>query len=207
MKQIINALTLVSLLTLGINASAEEINVKLKARASTTPAQIRLDMRVGVDARTASSTERRAEMESRKASSTQRRVEMQQSLARKQAVRAARVFSATIGHLENILERVESRIAKVKVGGSTTPESEAHVADVKVHLSEAKSALTAFTSIQITSDKASENFEAVREAGKEVKEHLKEAHQSLMKAIRSLKSGRTDKDKKATTTNATTTSS
>ncbi|MEK7135364.1 MAG: hypothetical protein AAB780_01520, partial [Patescibacteria group bacterium] len=99
----------------------------------------------------------------------------------------SKVFSATIEHLESILARVESRIAKVEADGGVVTESQGYVAEVKTHLGEAKTELAAFATIQITSTKASENFEAVRTAGAKVKTHIKEAHQSLMKAIRSLK--------------------
>ncbi len=191
MKKVVYSLALASALALTSVAAANELEVNGSITTSSTSA--RTEMKARLDGRMASSSERReemkAELEAHRASSTAKRIEIQQNIAKRQVQRAGKVLSATISHLENILARVESRIAKVKAEGGATAESEGFVADVKVHLSAAKTSLAAFSSIQITSDKASENFQAVRNAAAEVKEHLKEAHESLMKAIRALKPG------------------
>jgi len=212
MKKTIYSLTLLSLLALSTPASAQEINARVKTRANSY-AEVRMELKARMDARMASTTlrtedrmassserreDKKTEMEARKASSTARRVEMQQGIAQRQMERATKVFTATIEHLENILARLESRIAKVKAEGGVTTESESFVVETKVHLTAAKTSLVAFSSIQITSDKASENFEAVRTAGGEVKAHLKEAHQSLVKALKALKGVRNNESATST---------
>lgn len=152
---------------------------------------VRANVKANIEARRASTTERiqemRANMMMRKASSTERRVEMQQGLAKRKAENVARVIKATIERLEKIILRIESRIAKVEAQGGDTSESKAFVAAAKVNLADAKLAVDAFASLDLTSDKASENFEKVRVAAAEAKEYIRSAHQNLMMAVRSLK--------------------
>lgn len=155
----------------------------------------------------ASSTDRLKEIRDRvverKASTTERRIEMQQGLAKRKAEHTARILSATVERLEKILARVESRIAKVESEGRVVSESKAFVVEAKAHLNEAKATIALFASLDLSGDKAQENFEAVREVAKDAKENIREAHRSLMNAIRSLKG--LGSNRNATTTNATST--
>ncbi len=204
MKHTIYAIALSSTLLFASVASANE--VELRARASTTPAQIKLEAKERMEDRKASSTERREDMmaqaEVRKASSTAKRIEMQQGLAKRKAEMAGKLLEATISRLEKIVARLDSRIAKVKADGGVTAESEAFSAQAKVHLSEARQSLAVFASIDLSADKAAANFSKVKEAVSAVRAHIKEAHQSLMNAVRALKSGRSEVH--ATTTASTT---
>ncbi len=206
MKQTIYSLVLLfSALLVSSTASAFE----LKARASTTPAQIKVEMKERMDDRKASTTEDRDDREEmrgkiaeRQASSTEKRIEMQQGLAKRKAEMAGKVLEATISRLEKIVTRLDSRIAKVKADGGVTAESEAFSAQAKVHLSEARQSLAVFASIDLSADKIQTNFEKIRTAVGQVRTHIKEAHESLMKAIRALKPGRVNAN--ATTTASTT---
>ena len=159
---------------------AQDIRANVSGGATGTP--IRANVRANVEAKKASTTER-------KASSTERRVEMQKNLAQRKAEHTARVLIATIERLEKIIVRLESRIAKVKALGGVTTETESFVAEAKNHLSLAKLSITTFSSIELSGNKARDNFERVRAVAAEVKGHIREAHTSLMKAIRSLKPG------------------
>lgn len=181
----------------GSGSLRSELRERVNARmGSTSPAQIRAEVKARIDARLASSTARRA-------SSTARRIELQQNIAKRQADHAGKKLLATIERLEGIADRVESRIGKVEALGGNASTSVAALADARTHLSEARIALEAFSSVDLTSEKLSENFERVRAAAAEVKEHLRLAHRSLVKAILSLKPGRTTNN--ATSTRATTT--
>jgi ABC-type transporter Mla subunit MlaD len=174
-----------------------ELRERVNARmGSTSPAQMRAEVKARIDARLASSTERRA-------SSTARRIELQQNIANRQAEHAGKKLMATIERLEGIATRVESRIEKAEALGVNASSSITALAEARSHLSEARIALEAFSSVELTSEKLSENFERIRAAGAEVKEHLRLAHQSLVEAIRSLKPGRGMNN--ATSTRATTT--
>ena len=130
---------------------------------------------------------KRDAVETRKATSTEKRVEMQQGLAKRKAEHVGKVLMATIERLEKIVARVESRIEKLKAEGVDTTMSAGYAAEAKVHLDKARLALGAFSSLTLSFDKARENFGAVRDVAAEVKMHLKEAHTSLAKAVRSLK--------------------
>jgi len=127
--------------------------------------------------------ERRVKM----ASSTERRVEMQKDAAERMTNRAARVMEATANRLEKIVQRVDSRIEKVKAFGGSVSEAEQYSADAKMHIQEARGSIQALLQIDSSSGKAAENFTKVREVGALVKEHLKEARESLSLSIRSIK--------------------
>src|SRR3989344_5211282 len=162
MKKQYLSVSLFLILTLALPGFAEEGNINAGRRASTTEL---------------------------KASSTERRVEMQRNLAKRKAEHTARVLTATIERLEKIIVRLESRIAKVKALGGVTTETESFVAEAKNYLSLAKLSIITFSSIDLSGNKARDNFERVRPLAAEVKGHIREAHTSLMKAIRSLKPG------------------
>ncbi len=143
------------------------------------------------DERRASSTEQREErMENREthqASSTERRIDIQQNLAKRKAENTARVFTATLWRLDRIITRVESRIDKVESAGGTTTSAKLFVAEARDYLSQASTSIATFKDITFTADKAKENFEKVRNLASEIKGYIREAHRSLMNAIRSLK--------------------
>ncbi|MBI2087091.1 MAG: hypothetical protein HYT69_02885 [Candidatus Zambryskibacteria bacterium] len=123
----------------------------------------------------------------RQASTTERRIEMQQGLSKRKAEHTAKVMTATIERLGNILARIESRIEKIRAAGGNTAESEGFVAEAKMHLSQAKDAVAAFASVNLLADKAKENFSTVRRAAEEVKVHIRAIHTALKNAVSSLK--------------------
>ncbi len=168
--------------------------------ASATPAfaqglnlRVKTEAEVKMEGKNASSTENREDLKDRmgerKASSTERRIEVQQSVAKRLANHAKEMFGAMINRLEKLADRVQSRIEKVKSAGGNTTESERFLADARVHISEAKTSLEAFVSVDLSADKLTENFSRIRGVGTQVKTHLKEAHTALVKAVRALKMG------------------
>lgn len=174
-KQYLSAALFLALVV-ALPVLAEEGDFNNRGRASTTQVKTRVE-------------EIKNNIEQRKASPTERRVEMQRGLAKRKAEHTARVLTATVERLERIIVRLESRIAKVRGNGGAVAETEAFVAEAKNHLSLAKSSIALFASVDLTGQKAQENFERVRTLAAEVKGHIREAHASLMKAIRSLKPG------------------
>lgn len=179
---------------LPVPVPAEKIRTELKERFASTTNRL-LERKAEVKERIASSTERKvekkverkAEMEVRKASSTERRIERQQDIAKRQAEHVIKTLTATIERLEKILARIESRIEKIKAEGKDVSLAEGFVVEVKAYLADAQVSLEALAFIDLSADKAKENFERVRAAVAEVKIHLRAAHESLMKAIRALK--------------------
>src|SRR3989344_2575073 len=207
--KIITFIAVLAISTSASTAMAQETMRNTNGRASNTPMmQIRTDLRTEIEARKASSTARlaeiRAQAEARKASSTAARVEMQRSLAKRKAEQTARVFAATVKRLEGIITRLESRIEKVKVAGGDTLRPEAFVEEAKNHLSEAKTSIALFASIDFSGDKAQENFEKVRETATIAKGHIKEAQRCLMEALRALGSIRSEIQRSAISTATTT---
>ncbi len=198
MKQSITSLTIAILLVVVASpALAQDVRVNVSDRTTSTPVKVRVEvkeeMKTNVEAR-------RASMEERKASSTERRVEMQRSLAKKKADHTSRVLTATVERLEKIILRVESRIAKIKAQGGVTAESEAFVAEAKNHLTLAKANIVLFASLDLSGEKAQENFEKVRALASETKGHIREAHTSLKNAVRALGGVRAEVERSATST-------
>ena len=126
------------------------------------------------------------EAELRRASSTAKRVEFQQDIAKRKVEKTTKVILETISHVEKIIVRLESRIAKVKTRGGDTTESERLVALAKTNLSDAKATVATFADLDLTSDKAKENFEKIRIAAASARELIRAARENLMLAVRAL---------------------
>lgn len=165
--------------------------------ATSTRGNMRAEVKARIDARLASSTARRA-------TSTARKMELREDISKRRADHTGKKLLATIERLEKLADRVESRIEKVEANGGDASTSERFLAEARAHLSEARVALEAYSSVDLSGERLSENFERVRAAAAEVKEHLRLAHRSLVDAIRSLKPGRMTGNR-ATSTTATTT--
>lgn len=185
-------LGLVLALALPTFVSAQGAGASLNATVTPT------NVRANIDLRRASSADRREErrenIDERRASATAKRIEVQQNIAKRQVEHVSKVMLATIERLEKIIARIESRIAKLEAEGRAAGESKEFVAEAKANLSDAKLKVATFSSIDLTSVKAQENFQRIRAAAAEARELIKEARENLMKAIRSLVSGRTSED-------------
>src|SRR3989344_482514 len=188
-KQYLSALLFLALV-FGVFSSVSAQEASLNVSLDTRAIQVQAQMRAEIEARRVQADERReplrVEAESRRASSTARRIEFQQDIAKRQVENTARVILATIGRLENIIVRLESRIAKIKARGGLTSESEGFVAAARVNLSDARLAVDAFVSIDLSSERALENFQRIRATAAETREHIRAAHRNLMMAVRSL---------------------
>ena len=188
-KQYLSALLFLALV-FGVFSSVSAQEASINASVDTRAIQVQAQIRAEIEARRVQADERRetlrVEAESRRASSTARRIEFQQDIAKRQVENTARVILATIGRLENIIVRLESRIAKIKARGGLTSESEGFVAAARANLSDARLAVDAFVSIDLSSERALENFQRIRAAAAEAREHIRAAHRNLMMAVRSL---------------------
>lgn len=202
MKKIIYSLALASVITLPTLVLADDevkASAGVEVRTSITERLkgLKDDVKERVELR-------KGEAESRKASTTERRTEQVSKLSKRMIEHAGKVMQATIDRLEKIATRIESRIAKLKANGGNTTLSESFLAEGKVHLTEAKTSLSAFLAIDLsTTARLNENIVKIREAASAVKTHLREAHASFVKAITNLKPGR-PVEVHATTTATTT---
>ncbi|OHA89619.1 MAG: hypothetical protein A3C70_02590 [Candidatus Zambryskibacteria bacterium RIFCSPHIGHO2_02_FULL_43_14] len=201
-----------AVIVMALPVFAEGPNFEANDKSSTTPTKVRaIEIRKEMEARRASTTERRAEIknniEQRKASSTERRVEMQRSLVKRKVEHVTKVILATIERLEKIVIRIESRIAKIQERGGDTTEAEGFVAVAKGNLADARVAVEVFATLDLFDSAVAKNFETVRAAAAEAKEHIRAAHRNMMMAVRALKGPNTGvkREERATTT-ATSTS-
>lgn len=198
----------------------------MKMRMNTTDSgealQTNLDARR--DEMDARREDLREEFEAKRASSSMRRMEWQQHIAERKLEHTTRLMLATIKRLEQIIARIESRIVKIQNKGGDVTKSKEYVNLAKGNLADAKTLVESFTTIDLSSTDAQTNFERVRAAAAEAREHIRAAHRNLMLAVRNLSARELglpddndndndnddDDDDNATTTNgntATTTSS
>lgn len=191
-KYVFTAL-LATLLLAASTASAQGLRVNVTGNASVTPAET--EVRTRSEAR----TEVRTEAQTRQASSTEARAEMQAAVAKRKAVNTERVFSATIDRLEKIGDRIESRISKFEDRGASTTDAVNFLAEARMHLELADTSLEAFATLDLSGELLRDNFARIRAAASEAKTHIREAHTSLMMAVRSLKAS-AEVEANATTT-------
>ena len=189
---IVSTLALALVAPFSLAFAEVELDASFSGKASTSAAELRaIEVRAGLEAKRASSTDRRENrrenIAEKKASSTERRVEFQQNIAKRHVEYVVKVMLATIERLEKLITRIESRIAKVQAEGGTTTEAEGFVADAKINLSDAKLSVTAFADLDLSSDKARDNFEKIRALAMEAREHIRDTRENLIKAMRSLK--------------------
>ncbi|MFZ2484348.1 MAG: hypothetical protein WAX80_03495 [Minisyncoccia bacterium] len=208
--RIIASVLMLFLVALVSPAFAHGANIGISGRASSTPVGVRAGIRAEIETRRASTTERRQNMmenrqervassterreevrnniEQRRASSTERRVEFQQNIAKRTVEHVAKVMLATIERLEKIIVRVESRIDKIQERGGDTTEAEGFIVLAEENLADAKIAVEAFASLDLSGSTASENFETIRAAAAEARELIRAARENLRNAVKSLKS-------------------
>jgi len=105
-------------------------------------------------------------------------------------------FQNVISMMESVANRLTSRIEKIKGAGGNTVESERLLAEAKVSLEAAKASLTALTqaTTQALNMESSQKKQDLRntlsnmiQMSKTLKDNLKEARNSLSKAIGSLR--------------------
>ena len=161
-----------------MQAKREAMKLEIENNRATMDAK-REAVRVEAEAK-------RAKFESMRASTTARKVEFRQDLAKKKVENTTRMILATIERLEQIAERIESRIAKVKTRGGDTAESERLVTVAKSNLAGARVAVEGFATIDLSSDTAQENFERIRAVAAEARELIRNAHENLVMAVRAL---------------------
>src|SRR3990167_5712794 len=128
------------------------------------------------------------ELEEKREEMHNKRIEFQQDVAERKVEHVTKIMLATIERLERIIVRIESRIAKVEARGGSVSESKSFVAAAKVNLSDAKIVIETFSSIDLSSEKAQDNFEKIRVATSEAREHIRATHNNLMLAVRTLSS-------------------
>lgn len=159
-----------------VGEAQEKVRADMEAR--------RLEMREKMLAWTASSTERRALI-------AEKRAEMRQSHINTLVENATKMLTVTSERFDKIIERIESRIEKVKTAGGNTADAEKFVSAAKTDLAEVKSMILNLPKVEVTdadSASAPRNFETLRSAVKIVKEEMRSVHENLKNAVASLKS-------------------
>ncbi len=154
-----------------------------------------------------------------KASSTRERIEDRvgnlrenlRQIAQNRFEKMIRRFEMTIQREENIMNRIISRIEKIKSNGGQTGDAEKYILEAKTHFTNAEKSLTtlknATSSPDIlvdantaTSTKVKNALEKLKNIAKEIEKNIREGHKSLTQAVKAIRGA-------SSTNNATTTNS
>jgi len=101
---------------------------------------------------------------------------------------ATRIFNATVNRLENIADRMDSRIAKIEAAGANTSVAETGVAAARVDIEDAKAHASVFANLDLsTNESAKANMDKARTEAKAAKDELKSAYDNLKKALEEMK--------------------
>src|SRR3989344_7570309 len=168
MTKIIKYLLCLSLV-LPVGAGAQMRSLKVDTRA-----EVKTEVKADVEARKATSTERKMERQTEKVERKDEKMKMRVELV-------ARNFRNAIERLENILGRLESRIEKMRSNGADVTESAKFAAEARTYIGAAKVSLNAFLSASSTSTTTAKQLHA------EVKKHLTAVREALVKSLRALK--------------------
>lgn len=122
----------------------------------------------------------------RKTENQEKRIEKLQNIAERRVENATRVITATVERLEKIALRIESRVEKIKARGGEVSESESYLILARLDLKNAMTSISTYASIDLSGETAQDNFQRVRTAVAETREHIRSAHQNLSLAVRSL---------------------
>lgn len=156
-------------------AEMEKRRQELEAEATKKREEIRLQ-----------AEERRAQVETRMEEVRARKAEFQQEIAVRRVENTSRIMLATIDRLSGIADRVASRTLSLRTRGADTSESEGYMNSARADLSAARDSARALTALDLSGETAQENFEKIRVAAAEAREHIRSAHTNLMQATRSL---------------------
>jgi hypothetical protein len=124
-----------------------------------------------------------------------------------------KVFTATANRLDKIVARIEARIVQIKAAGGVTTDIETNLNVGKTKLAEARTHISEFSLIDLSSATSSTTARTllgtIKEHASKAKEALKASHSALIKAV-SLMQGvekkvkvRDDEDVRASTTKPT----
>lgn len=175
----------------------------MKPKATGAVRDLRQDLR-----------EKRMEVATSTSAKIEKRDEKREILLRIAGIKLQNIidrFTATLSRMDNITNKIISRIEKVKSAGGDTTNAEKYVADAQKHFSEARSSLVTLANSTSTAkdllvDSETSTSTAVRTGLKKIKDmamtvemHIKEGHKSLNSAVKSLRG--------MSSTNATTTTS
>ncbi|MDB5253972.1 MAG: hypothetical protein JWL80_38 [Parcubacteria group bacterium] len=114
------------------------------------------------------------------------KVEFKSGEAKGRQEMAVTVLNATIGRLENIISRIESRLAKFEASGIVTTEARADVNLAKTDLVSVRAHVATLSALDLTGSTTTQaaNFKIAQTEAKAAREGLTSARQNLEKALR-----------------------
>lgn len=113
-------------------------------------------------------------------------------LVRAYAERTVKRFTEAVTRLENIADRIGSRLDKLATQNASVTDARAKLAIARTKIAAARTAvdsLTSAISIALASDTPKAQFEKVRIALQDTEKKIKEAHTALVDTINSIKPG------------------
>lgn len=152
--------------------------------------EMRAETRTRLEARQAEMEERRAEMEERRSQIQVTLSERVQARIENFANGLFRALDAGVLRLENIAERIDSRIEKLEDDGMDMSTQAELLLDAEVEIEEAEAEIAEARvelEVMLSSDTPREALEDVRVALSEAKQALREAKQALVETVQSIK--------------------
>ena len=152
-------------------------------------AETRVELRTDVAGiRASTSAQIKVERENERNQIGEARLEFRGKVVTNRVNVATRVFDATIARLNKIIDRINSRIAKVKAAGGTTADAEAQVALAKTSIASAQAHVNTIKGIDVSSTGTSTTtamaaFNTLKAEVKAARQDLQSAKQDLMKAV------------------------
>lgn len=205
----------------GLRASVR-LNTQVNASTSTSSKPFKIEDRNKIkeekkEIREEARQDRKEDRDERKEERKDKRSELIKSRLNFRFGKMLDRFEATIVRLEKLLDRTNSRIAKVKAAGGNTTVSEKFAAETKTHLTEARESLNTLSLLasstvaaeidmgNINASTTSKFITSLKTASASTTMHIKEAKTSLEKAISNIKSenAKLKIDVKASSTSST----
>lgn len=99
-------------------------------------------------------------------------------------------FSATIERLSTIADRIDASIAKFAAKGAKTDEAKQFLSEARLKLDEAKTNTEAIGNVSVGDNPTKTDLDALKVIVDKAKQSIKDAHTTLISAIRSLNNGK-----------------
>ncbi len=157
-------------------------------RASST--EIRTKIKANVEERRASSTEKRAELQGRRQENVEKiKTQVRERMQKFIGVIIERLEAAVL-RMEKLIERLSSRIVKLKEKGVDTLKAEEYLTAAKTDVEQARTIIEGIPVAledALLSEELRGSFEGIRGLIQNVKEEVRSAHENIKNAVKTLK--------------------
>ena len=160
----------------------------LEKRASSS--ETRIKVKANIEGKRASSTEKRAELQERRQENVEKiKTQVRERMRKFIGVIIERLEAAVL-RMEKLIERISSRIEKLKEKGVDTLKAEEYLEAAKTDVGQARTIIEGIPAAledALLSEELRGSFEGIRELIQNVKEEVRSAHENIKNAVKTLK--------------------